>query len=66
MYDNLKCPYCGSELTEQIDYDCETQSEKRICLECNEDYIVWWNKAGEEVIEITDRHNLKIENGCLL
>lgn len=61
MYNSLKCPYCGSELTEQIDYDGETQSEKRRCLECDEDYIVWWDKAGEEVIEITDRHNQKIE-----
>lgn len=60
MYNSLKCPYCGSELTEQIDYDYETQSEKRRCPECDEDYIVWWNKTGKEVIEITDRHNQKI------
>lgn len=65
MNDNLKCPYCSSEFTEQIDYDFETQSEKRRCIECCEDYIVWWDENKEEVIEVTDRHNIKIEDGKL-
>lgn len=61
MYDNFKCPYCGSEFTGQVDYDSDSHSEKRICLDCREDYIAWFDKNDEHVIEITDRHNRKLE-----
>lgn len=57
MYNSLKCPYCGSELTEQV--DCYDESEKRICRSCDEEYIVWFDKNGQ-IEEITDRHNQKI------
>lgn len=61
MYDNLKCPYCGSGLTEQVDYDFDNHSEKRICRDCEEDYIAWFDENDENVVEITNRHNMKLE-----
>lgn len=61
MYDHLKCPYCGSDFTSEVDYDSESHSEKRICIDCSEDYIAWFDETEENVIEITDRHGFPVE-----
>jgi uncharacterized protein YbaR (Trm112 family) len=52
-----KCPYCGNINTDSV--DCEEFSQKMICRNCNQDYIIWYNE-NEEVIEITDRNNRKV------
>lgn len=55
------CPYCGSENTEQIDFDWDNASAKHICRDCNQDYIAWYDDTTEECYEITDRHNKMIK-----
>ena len=55
------CPYCGSENTEQLDFDWDNASAKHICRDCNQDYIVWYDDTTEECYEITDRHNKMIK-----
>jgi hypothetical protein len=45
----------------QIDYDFDNHSEKRFCTDCGNDYIVWFNETDEYVIELTYRHNKKLE-----
>ena len=55
------CPYCGSDNTEQLDFDWDNASAKHICRDCNQDYIAWYDDTTEECYEITDRHNKMIK-----
>ena len=55
------CPYCGSDNTDQLDFDWDNASGKHICRDCNQDYIAWYDDTTEECYEITDRHNKVIK-----
>lgn len=48
------CPYCGSENTDFVDEDRE--SEHWVCRDCGDDFVVWDDG------EVTDRHNSKIND----
>lgn len=52
--DYCTCPYCGSDNTDFVDEDAE--SEKRICRDCGEDYIFWFEDK-----EFTTRNNFPIK-----